>query len=231
MPIYISLRPAYREKVIGPHMTIARIMAGSPQRPYRLKPSFIAKCAREHRLVLSDIQAPPLPWTGSCPVILLFKIRDFANIWMTLTLGRCMEQVPSRENLALSGNKEDASAFSETSTNTVGTPYAVVHYHLDKQCPNIQSVDGSHSCQCHHLGFAGAECRRRYDGEIFDTSLVGNSVRVTCSILFRPARPLLDRAVSTLEIDFIDGIEGGNSQRHLARLGIAAGTVQSHHVR
>ena len=203
MDVYISLRPTYREGVIGPQMAIARLMAGSPQRPYQLKTSIIAKWARDYRILLSDVQAPP-PRNRSSPLILLFRVQDFRNVWITLTLGHCMVRGRSSEEKLLN-SEEDTPVFGEMSPQNHGEHYAVVHYHHGNQCPSIRSLVPSHSCQHHHLNFTGAECRRKYDGEICEAS-TGGTTLVTCSIRFflRPQ----NGAVSTLEMDFLSRLEG-----------------------
>ena len=72
--IYISLKPAYRKEQIGPYENIARLQAGSPERPYQLTASIMKRWEEEPGLTLSDARIPPLPWTGSHAIILLFKL-------------------------------------------------------------------------------------------------------------------------------------------------------------
>ena len=128
--IHISLRAAYREGSANPRMSIARLMAGSPLRPYQFTLAAVARWerpygppGREQRLVLSDVYMPPLPWTISSPIVLLFKEHALfgSESWLTLTLGRCTVQ---SSTIRLSEDSCDTSNPSSES-RPFGKHYAV----------------------------------------------------------------------------------------------------------
>ena len=149
--IYISLRPAYREGVTGAPLGVARLMAGSPDRPYEFSTSAIARWEREHGLVLSDIDVPPLPWTGSTPATLIFKWGAAYGGWpsLILQLGRCTRSSP---------HPSSDSRDSESSTGTVVSPqvplgehYATIRYYPASQSPDIRSLVSNNACDHDHL--------------------------------------------------------------------------------
>ena len=163
--IYISTRPAYREGSITPLMSIARLMANSPERPYQFTPAAVGRWGRDYglqgpvqRLTLSDVQMPPLPWTVSSPVVLLFKHYPLSSSnysWLTLTLGHCTE-VEGSESTEEGGDTFISHTPSPGPESPLGHHYAVTHYGNVQDSiwsPHILSIASHHSCKKNHLRF------------------------------------------------------------------------------
>ena len=164
--IHISLRPAYREGSAVTQMRIARLMASSPQRPYQVTPAAVGRWEREfgrqhrgQRLVLSDVHMPPLPWSGSPPVVLLFERHGglfSLEQWITLTLGKC-PILGSTHQLSESGGDASNPHTPPPESHPFGNHYAIVHYGPERDSfwsPDALSCASIHSCEHDHLDFA-----------------------------------------------------------------------------
>ena len=137
--IYIPMRPAYRSGAINLGTSITRLLVSSPERPYHITLPAVEKWERESGLVLSGIKMPPLPWTGSPEIILLFKTEvDLgsrkATIGIELSLGRCTS---------------DHYAVVRCSVQKAGsvTPASVIGSLSSGPIPGT----ASHSCERDHL--------------------------------------------------------------------------------
>lgn len=160
--VYIALRPAYREGSVAPRMSIARLMASSPQRPYHFTPAAVGRWERDfdlhyqgQRLVLSDVHMPPLPWTGSSPVVLLFQRHRGSSLseWITLTLGNCTVQGATGQ-IPETGGDTSVPHTPSPKSHPPGKHYAIVHYGSKRDSfwsPDVLSCASTHSCEHDHL--------------------------------------------------------------------------------
>ena len=127
--VYLSLRSAYREGVIGLHTTIARLMSSSPERPFQLKLPAVAAWEREYNIKLVDVKMPPLPWNGSSPVVLLFSVQNRWETWLTLALGRCTRRrEPSHDRVSQNASGTSGSDGARPQHCLLGSHYAVICY-------------------------------------------------------------------------------------------------------
>ena len=207
--IYISLKPAYREEGIGLSAKISRLHAASPERPYELPlptgPN-VNPWEDIPGFVLSDVQISHLPWTGSPPIVLLFKLDypvppSFHSRWMTVTLVICiMPGSTSSDELSESGG---SSQRKPQHHDRIKSHYAVIQYYPDADCPELQSFVLHHSCEYDHL----------------DPTLISEypqwtkwpiprKIEDVLSIRFRPADKLSTTSgagpVARLEVDIFD---------------------------
>ena len=179
------MKPAYREEGIGLHTKIARLKAASPERPYELpSPTEPNMNPWEDRpgFVFSDIQIPRLPWTGSPPIVLLFKLdhlvpSSFRSKWVTVTLGICSNH------------------------------YAVIQYYPYHHCPELQSFVPHHSCEHDHL-----DPTLISEYPKWTEWPIRRKIEDVLSIRFRPAEKLDPNAdglaeVTRLEVDIFDDRE------------------------
>ena len=200
--IYISLKPAYRKEQIGPYENIARLQAGSPERPYQLTASIMKRWEEELGLTLSDARIPPLPWTGSHAIILLFKLDhpryQRLHKWVTVEFGICIApgSPGSQPRSDIRDDVTDSCGISQ-SQRSAGKHYAVIQYYLMDEPPQLQSLVTRHSCEHDHLDttqiydypeWTERPIRRQFDDVLF--------------VRFRPGRPLDTTGLATvLEVD------------------------------
>ena len=158
--IHIPLRPVYRKGLASHRMSIARLMASSPQRPYQFTPVAVGRWERAYglqnpgrRLVLSDVRMPPLPWTGSSPVILLFEhYTPIGSFWSTLALGRCTAQgstIRHSEN----GGDTYVPHTSSPESQSLGQHYAVLRHSYRWRDTIWGPEASSHCCERDHVKF------------------------------------------------------------------------------
>ena len=165
MEVFISLRPTYRQGETGPWTDVARLMVSSPGRPYMFKPSVVTRwrglggdrSGWSGDPALFDVQMPPLPWTGSYPVILLFQ-RQYGEKGSVLVLGRCTKPefaIQVQDNRGDASSRHTPLQFLPSRIHTLGPHYAVMRqYDPSGQRPDVRSfVEFDHSCEHDHVDF------------------------------------------------------------------------------